>query len=349
MKTLQTVALGTNIQVGPFGGGNQFARALKDYLERQDISVISNLNQPDIDLILVTSVKPWARGAAFDVVTALQYMKKHPATKIVLRVNECDERKGNRLPLLNNLLRASLPQVNHTVFVSKWLQKLLTGKHPTLQSPSSVIQSGADPAIFNTSGKAVWNGQRPLKIVTHHWSNSWYKGWDVYQALDDFLGTPEGQPYQFTFIGNPWPKASLKHTRVIPAASGPELATLLKQNHLYLSASQNEPAGMHYIEALQCGLPVLWRKSGSLPEYCQPYGIGFSGPQDFVAALSQMKNEYQKWQTTARQHSYTATDMCQAYLKLLQGLHSQAQTRLPRSILNLRLQQGSLWLRDSLL
>jgi glycosyltransferase involved in cell wall biosynthesis len=318
-------------------------------LERQDISVISNLNQPDIDLILVTSVKPWARGAAFDIVAALHYVSAHPATKIVLRVNECDERKGNRLPLLNNLLRASAGAVNHTVFVSKWLQDTLLSPGSPVRSQASVIHSGADPIIFNPAGRAVWDGQEPLQIVTHHWSSSWYKGWDVYQTLNDFLGTSQGKGYQFTFIGNPWPKARLQHTHVIPATSGRELAALLKQYHLYISASQNEPAGMHYIEALQCGLPVLFRRSGSLPEYCQSHGISFATVADMPTALKRMKCEYQRLTASLDKPSYTAQDMCEAYGTLFRTLlHASPRSSMPHSTASLRLQQSVLWLRDSL-
>ena len=47
--------------------------------------------------------------------------------------------------------------------------------------------------------------------------------------------------------------------------SGHELADTIKGNHLYLTASINEPSGNHHIEALQCGLPILYLESGAPP------------------------------------------------------------------------------------
>lgn len=348
MPPLRTVALGARVQTSPFGGGNQFAQALAANLRKHNLTVVFDLDQPDIDLILLTSVKPWARGTSFDVITALRYTAQHPLTKLVLRVNDCDERKGNRVLLLNNLLRASMKSVDHTVFVSQWLQDLLLGPDSALRQNSSVIHSGADPVIFNSHGRTLWDGQEPLKIVTHHWSSSWYKGWDVYQTFDDWLSTVAGRNFRFTFIGNVWPSANLQHTTAIPPHSGQQLAHLLQQHHVYVSASQYEPAGMHYIEALQCGLPILWRRSGSLPEYCKPYGISFSGPHDFLKALVQIKEQYTHWHAAVAQHTYTAIDMCQAYVRLFQKLSRENPSARPRTISHLRVQQGLLWVRDSM-
>lgn len=324
------IAIGMNIQPGPFGGGNQFGQTLKNFLEKQGHEVVFDLQRPNIDIILVTSVKPWGRGTAFDIVGALQYASTHPQTKVVLRINECDQRKGYKMPLLNNLLRASMKQVDYTVFVSQWLGQTLK---PDSSLRSSVIHSGADPVIFNSQGRVMWDGHGPLKIVTHHWSRNWYKGWDVYKKLEEFVKSPAGKQYQFSFIGPPHPLVGL------------ELARTLKEHHVYISASQNEPAGMHYIEALQCGLPVLYRHSGSLPEYCAPYGLGFNGPNDVIAALERIRQEYQIHHQTTQQLRYTADDMNRAYLDLFKNLPGRVATR---QIFPLWVRQGFLWLRDTL-
>ena len=48
------ISIGTNIKEGPWGGGNLFAKNLKNYLENSGHTVIDNLNDNDIDLILIT-------------------------------------------------------------------------------------------------------------------------------------------------------------------------------------------------------------------------------------------------------------------------------------------------------
>ena len=37
----------------------------------------------------------------------------------------------------------------------------------------------------------------------------------------------------------------------------------------------NEPGGNHQNEAINCGLPVLYKDSGCMKEYCDGFGICF--------------------------------------------------------------------------
>ena len=177
------IAIGNNLQKGAYGGGNQFVSSLEKFLLKEKIELVYSLKHNNIDLILLTSTRPWTSSCSIDPIAAFHYINKHPATKIVLRVNECDERK-NKKPKLLNLLTAKVAQkTNQTVFVSHWLKSLYCKTFPQLKN-KLVIQSGADPMFFNTSKLKRWNNHEPLKIVTHHWSNNWYKGWDVYQQID---------------------------------------------------------------------------------------------------------------------------------------------------------------------
>ena len=55
---------------------------------------------------------------------------------------------------------------------------------------------------------------------------------------------------------------------IVKPLYGVELADELKKNHLYITGSIFEPSGNHHIEAGQCGLPILYIKSGGTSEYC---------------------------------------------------------------------------------
>ena len=54
------VALGQKIQEVPWGGGNRFAAALASALEGRGDKVVCGLDDPDIDLIVLTD--PRARN-----------------------------------------------------------------------------------------------------------------------------------------------------------------------------------------------------------------------------------------------------------------------------------------------
>ena len=41
----------------------------------------------------------------------------------------------------------------------------------------------------------------------------------------------------------------------------------------------------------QCGLPILYRESGGIPEYCRNYGVSFD--DDLVTSLSEIISNYE--------------------------------------------------------
>ena len=118
------------------------------------------------------------------------------------------------------------------------------------------------------------------------------KGFDVYQRLDSLLSTSEWKnKVEFTYIGNLPDGFNFKNTNHLSPMHGRKLALELSKHDLYISASINEPAGMHHIEGILCGLPIIYRKSGALPEYCSDFGISFEN-QDFVPPLKKMIKDY---------------------------------------------------------
>ncbi|HLD25495.1 MAG TPA: hypothetical protein VJC05_00435 [Candidatus Andersenbacteria bacterium] len=315
---MKTIAIGMNLQSGPYGGGNQFGHALVQALQRNNFRVVFDLTSPHIDLILVTETRPWLNICAFDMRSALRYKAQHHIP-VVLRVNECDERKNKRWRLLNSVLRTAAQLSTQTVFISDWLRKLIMNDTTALTTTSSVILNGADQAVFNSNGYQRWDGTSPLKIVTHHWSSNRLKGWDVYEQLDQLVADSAGR-LAFTYIGNPPVKHRLRHTTLHAPLTGMALAAALKQHHVYITASINEPAGMHHIEAALCGLPLLYRQSGALPEYCRGFGVGFTGTADFPAALQTIQHNYHHYQP--HMHTYANSDarMTKAYVKLFSAL-----------------------------
>ena len=49
---------------------------------------------------------------------------------------------------------------------------------------------------------------------------------------------------------------------------------------------------MHHIEGALCGLPVLYRLSGSLEEYNRDFGLGFNDFEEMIIAIKQIMNDY---------------------------------------------------------
>jgi hypothetical protein len=308
------VSLGMKLQAGAWGGGNQFGHALANYLRDQGAEVSFDLHAPDLDIILLTEPRSNLKISAYCDKDVTRYLLQKKSRAIVIhRINECDERKGTTG--VNQRLIQANACADFTVFISSWLGQLFLGQ--SLKTPRHrVILNGANTDIFNDQSYIPWNGLSKLKLVTHHWGAGYLKGFDIYERLDRMLSKSVfGEKFDFTYIGNLPDNVHLTHTHLIPPQSGVELANSIRSHHVYLTASQNEPAGMHHIEGALCGLPLLYRESGALPEYCQGFGVSFT-VENFEQKLQEMMDTYEHWAAQMKNYPHIAERMCESYYHL---------------------------------
>jgi glycosyltransferase involved in cell wall biosynthesis len=314
------IAIGMNLQEGPFGGGNQFGQSLSRYLRGRGVDVTFSLEENDVDIILLTETRKFLQSCAFDIADVIEYRQNNPNVLIVFRINECDERKNHKVKILNKLIREGLHIADHNIFISSWLKSIFLVNYGYLEEKSTVILNGADHDVFNDNGYCRWNKKEPLKIVTHHWGANWYKGFDIYTKINELLENKYKNKIFFTFVGNLPKNINLKSTKVIYPLSGLALAHELKKNHVYVTGTMNEPAGMHHIEGALCGLPLLFRNSGALPEYCKNFGISFNDKNDFEDALIEMMQEYDIFLKRMKDYNNTSDAMNEKYYELFLDL-----------------------------
>jgi SAM-dependent methyltransferase len=293
-------------------------------LEAKEFKVVNQLADEDIDIIFHMSPFPFLSGnSVFSFFDAYRYKLKHPETIIVHQINDGDERKNTNI--INQPLIKASKYSDYTVFIASWLKPLLIKQGFPADKPSRIILNGADEGIFNTKEKQLWNKKDKLKIVTHHWSGNYMKGHDIYQRLDKLLNEKTwSDRFEFTYIGSYPKNLTYNNTELIPPIAGEELASELKKNHIYLTASKNEPAGMHHIEGALCGLPVLYLNSGALPEYCQNYGLEFND-ENFVEKLEEMRQKYDLFVDRLKQYNNTAERMAQEYYDLFIELYAKKE------------------------
>ena len=315
------ISIGAKIVNGPWGGGNLFAINLTNYLRESGHEVVFNLEDGDIDIILLMDPRKSSESSSFthkDITKYLKNTKKD--TLVVHRINECDQRKGTS-GLNKKYIKVSNKVSDFTIFVSDWLLDIYE-KEGFVHNNYKVIKAGADKKIFNDKNGSVFQGFEKLKIVTHHWSNNWNKGFDVYEHLDTLLGNTEwNSMFEFLYIGNLPRNFSFKNTEVIAPLSGKELADELKSNHIYLTASINEPSGNHHIEGAQCGLPLLYIESGGIPEYCNGYGLPFNYT-NFEETLLSIKTSYFDLKKQIKNYPFNSDNMCQEFLNLFEHIIS---------------------------
>jgi len=300
---------------GPFGGAMQFARSLKTHLEKNGFEITNTLIDDDIDLILHIAPFPFLEICSYTYIDAYLYKIKHPKTIITNRINNTDE--GRKTYYLNKAFFDSIRYSDHLVFISQWIAE----KFPT-KKPCTIIPNGGDLILFNKIGKKFWKPGRKMSIVTHHWSANKNKGEDIYHSLDTLLSkSPYSDLFSFTYIGNisAETRATFKNTTFIAPLSGKALADELRHHDIYITAAKNEAAGMHHIEGALSGLPILFIRSGALPEYCKDYGIEFN-LANLGEKLIEIRSNFYQFITSLESYKFTADNTNNLYLELFTDL-----------------------------
>jgi hypothetical protein len=256
---------------------------------------------------------------AFNSREILRYINSINSNVIVIhRINECDERKNTRF--MNKKLRQINYLADASVFVGKWLMDLKVTNKFSFHDLDKIIRNGANKSIYNNDNFKPWIGNGPLKLVTHHWSGNRMKGFDIYEQLDSLLGQKEfSTNFSFTYIGNLPKNFVFKNSVHVQPLYDASLAMKIKEHHGYVTASINEPGGNHQNEAAACGLPLLYRRSGCLPEYCEGYGVLFD-ENNFENKLIEFRNTYSDFVNIMGGYPNTADVMVKNYLDFFEFL-----------------------------
>ena len=184
----------------------------------------------------------------------------------------------------------------------------------------TVVKGGPKTSIFNRLEKEKWDKNEKLKIVTHHWSDNWMKGFDAYSKLDRLISNEKWKnKIDFTYIGNTPRGFKFEKTKIIQPLTGIDLANELKKHHLYVTGSINEPSGNHHMEGVLSGLPVLYINSGGIPEYCKGFGVEFE-LNNLEVKLEEIINDYDKYWENLGNYKYTFEAASEEYVKIFEDL-----------------------------
>ena len=237
---------------GPWGGGNLFVKAFCDVLGGKGHAIVYELSE-DIDVIFMQD--PRYSELRISINEIVEYKKRNPNTKIIHRVNECDARKGTSN--MDELLRQCSEYTDTTVFVSDWMKQYHVSRGWKC-TDTRVIHNGVNREHFKPVSSKMKIDNDKINIVAHHWSNNRMKGFDVYEALDEFVG--KNSDFTFTYIGREL--GTFRNTKLISPIHGIELGRMLARYDVYVSGSRFDPGPNHILEALACDIPTYVISTG---------------------------------------------------------------------------------------
>ena len=259
---------------GPWGGGNLFVTSFCKVMKELGHNIVHKL-EDNIDLFFI--MNPRYDELQISINEAIEYKKKFPQTKILQRINDCDARKNTSN--VDNMLSECSKHIDGAIFVSNWMKEYFTTKKPWFCEKNFVLVNGVETGHDHVNKTT----NEKINIVTHHWSNNYLKGFDIYDLIDDFVG--KNEKYTFTYIGRE--RGTFKNTKVINPLHGDFLYNELKKYDVYISASRYDPGPNHILESISCGLPTyVHKEGGGCAEFAGKSHV-FDGFDDLVTLLKE--------------------------------------------------------------
>lgn len=289
-----------DIRDASWGGGNQFLRALRRWLRKNNKYAEHAL---DADVVLVNSKDNLVEAMA---------LKRH-GKKIIHRIDGVFAMHRGKQERSTDLSVYSFATryASAVVFQSRWSQKASHENGMVTYQHEHVIHNCADPEYFYWPGEYRSGGK--VKIVSASWSANEKKGFKYYKRLDDELNF---DLYDYDFIGRT--PVVFKNIKPCGVMNSESLGMILRDTDIFVSGVEDDACSNSILEAMSCGCAILALNSGGTPEIINDAGILFADDDNLPSKIEQLVNSLEECRK--RMKVNMIGDVGAAYLKIAEAL-----------------------------
>jgi len=302
-----------NFTDAPFGGANQFLKALKNYFITQGI--YSNTME-EADVIILNSHLFGQGETLFEIIW--ENRKLFQEKTVLHRIDGPVSlyQASNRFSIDKYIFKISRFVADGTIFQSLWSQQQNKEIGMPIKRFELVTVNAPDPKIFFPKIPSLPLQSSKFKIVATSWSSNPNKGFDIYEFLDQHL---DFDKYEMTFIGKSF--VPFKNIKLQDPLPSPELADQLRNHHLFISASFREACSNSLLEAMHCGCVPVARNTSSHPELVADSGVLFKDTDDILKAIDHAADHYQDFKT--KLHLPTIEEIGKRYYEFCIKVHKE--------------------------
>lgn len=295
---------------GPWGGANQFLKALREYFVKTGVY---SENPEDADIILFNSY-PFGHEYLFNSAIKL---KKEQAKIFLHRVDGPISLVRGRDKIIDKIIYAfNKLLADGTIFISDLCKRDNYALGIKNTGYEAVILGAPNPAIFNPEGKRAFHKDK-IRLIATSWSGNIRKGFNIYRYLDEHL---DFNKYEMTFVGNS--PIEFNNIKLIKPVPSQELAVILKENDIYLTATEYEPFGQAVVEALTCGLPAVVTPQGGYLEVAGNAVEIFNNEDDVIEAIEKVAQDYAYYQSQIKLP--TIDEISQSYYHFAKAIYEDS-------------------------
>jgi len=293
----------------PFGGGNQFLKALRNYFKK---TTVYEERPENADIILFNS--------HHNVSELIKLKRKYPQKIFIHRIDGPVFLIRNDNRFLDKLVYSFNDKIaDASIFQSEWSKKKNYELGIKKKQFETIILNAPDPEIFKIKGKLKFKSDGKTKIIATSWASNINKGFETYAFLDENLDFSE---YEMTFCGNsPIKFQNIKHIKPLPSK---ELAKILKEHDIFITASKNDPCSNALIEAMHCGLPAIGLNDGGHPQIIGKGGLTFNDNNEIIEKIKTVTESYSDFQNNIKLPDMNETG--QKYFDFMQDVYKEIKT-----------------------
>ncbi len=266
---------------GPWGGGNQFIKALRRALIKQNVYTD---NPEESDAILFNS--------HHNVEKIVEFKSRFPNKLFVHRIDGpvCLVRGTPNMETDHEVFDLNNQFAGMSILQSSWSlnASYLLGFKPV--NPV-LINNASNKEIFHKNGKSPFNRDK-VKVISSSWSSAKNKGLETFQWLDENL---DFSRYSYSFVGRV--DAEFKNIQKLEPQASDELANTLRSHDIFIAPNINDTFSNAINEAVTCGLPVAYFNSGGNAEVVQQGGIPYNNFEELLKALDVISDNYEVYRS----------------------------------------------------
>ena len=146
-----------------------------------------------------------------------------------------------------------------------------------------VINNAVDPTLFYPDPNVdAPNGT--LRLVAVSWSSNIRKGFSTLADISRLPGV------ELTFVGRWCAEVDPANVKLAGVRDSRGVGEVLRSSHAMVHAAFEEPCSNAIVEAMACGLPVVYRDSGGNRELAAEYGVVLT--EDPAADIEILRKRY---------------------------------------------------------
>jgi len=302
----------------PFGGANQFLKALRDYfIEKGCYS--DSIKEADV---IILNSHLFGQGITlFNIIWRYRHLLKEKT--VLHRVDGPVSlyQKSNLFSVDKYIFKINLLVADGTVFQSLWSQKECKSIGMPSKPFELVTINAPDSKVFFPKYLPSPDGTKKFRLISSSWSTNSNKGFDILEYLDGHLNF---EKYEMTFIGRS--PVSFRNIKLINSLPSLQLAEHLRNHHLFVFASLREACSNSLLEAMHCGCVPIARNTSSNPEIIANSGVLFEDQSDILNAIDLAAESYDVYKEKNLLPSIQ--NIGERYIKFCEKVHQKKNPKL---------------------